>query len=90
VAVWPRLAGGRTRMVMILSWGGFGQGLPLLRPLRGCNGLLTIRVFGVDNTELNKVSHEVSASRARLRKKVAAWRLGVVWSWHWWWWGATA
>jgi hypothetical protein len=28
----------------------------LLWLLRGCNGPLTIRVFGVDNTELNKVS----------------------------------
>jgi hypothetical protein len=33
-----------------------GTRLPLLWLMRGCNGLLTIWVFGVDNTELDKVS----------------------------------
>jgi hypothetical protein len=39
-----------------------GKGFPFITAA-GCNGLLTIRVSGVDNTELNKVS---------------SWGLGVV------------
>jgi hypothetical protein len=76
VAVWPRLAGGTTRMVMILSWGGFGQGLPLLRPLWGCNSLLTIWVSGVDNTELD--NGQPVRSRRREHGCRKRWRGGVM------------
>jgi hypothetical protein len=60
VARWPRLAGGKTRAVAMSSSDGngafasvvLGKGFPFIT-IAGCNGLLTIRVSGVDNTELD-------------------------------------
>jgi hypothetical protein len=53
----------------------------LLWLLRGCNGLSTIRVFGVDNTKLNKVSLwglSVVSTVAKKDGGVASWRRTVV------------
>jgi hypothetical protein len=60
VAGWPRLAGGRTRAVVMPGSDGheafvsavLGKGFPFMATA-GCNGHLTSRVSGVDNTKLD-------------------------------------
>jgi hypothetical protein len=88
VAKWPRLAGGKTRAVAMPSSNGngafalavLGKG-SLLYPLRGRNGRLTIRVSGVDDTELNKVSSwglGVVKTVAEIDGRATSWRRTVM------------
>jgi hypothetical protein len=71
VAVGPRLAGGRTRAVVMSSWGGFGQGLPFLWPLRATMVSWPSRVSVWTTRNSTRSAREISASWAWLRKKMA-------------------
>jgi hypothetical protein len=82
VAVWPRLAGGRTRAVVMSSWGGFRQGLPFLWPLRAATVGDPVGYLVWTTRNSTRSAREVSASWARLRKKMAGWCHGVTRSWH--------
>jgi hypothetical protein len=90
VAVWPRLAGGRTREVVISCWGGSGhQGFPFMAAAGGNGQLTQPGIWCRQHGARQWSAREVLAARVWLREKMAGWRHGVARSWHYCRWGPT-
>jgi hypothetical protein len=91
VAGWPKSNWGRTRAVVMSSWDGYeafvsavpGKGFPFMAAAGLQRSLNQPGIWRRQHGARQWSACVVSVMWARLRKKMAEWRHGVVRSWHW-------